>query len=267
MLENNRVNLKIENDIAYVTLNNPEKKNALDYGVINGLIEAAAKIKQDRTIRAVILQGAGEDFSAGLDIKSIMREPKRAIWNLLKFVRKDNLFQRCTLVWRELPIPVIAAVRGYCLGGGLQIIMAADFRVAAPNAKFSIMEAKWGLVPDMSALLSFPETAQLDHIKYLTMTAKIFDANEAKDYGLLTAVADDPLAQAHMWIDELKQKSPDSVVLSKKLLNKTWKQSSVRKVLFWETWYQLRAFLSKNHRIAIARESGKDKAYLPRKIK
>ncbi len=257
--------IRIERDghVAHVWLNRPDKLNAVSLDLIDDLIETAQTIRRTADIRVVVLRGEGRSFCAGLDFKSVGKEPSRMRRYLLKFLRRDNRFQRCCLVWRDLPIPVIAVVRGHCLGAGLQLAMTADFRVAEPDAKFAVMEAKWGLVPDMSATITFPECLAMDHAKLLSMTADPVDADTALQYGLVTAVSDDPDALAAAWTARLLERSPDALSLTKRLFHRTWYRGE-RWSLLLETLYQLRLFRGRNHRVARKRGSGEQADYMPR---
>ena len=135
--------------IATVQLNRPEKRNAMSFVLLRELMATANKIRNDKSIRVVILTGVGESFSAGIDLTDLNSKKNAivAVWELLK--PGQSLFQKAFLVWRDLPVPVIAALHGHCLGAGMQLALAADIRIATPTCKLSIMESRWGLVPDM----------------------------------------------------------------------------------------------------------------------
>jgi len=136
--------------------------------------------------------------------------------------RNANLAQEVAWLWRCIPAPVIAATHGICFGGGFQIVLGADFRITTASCKFSIMEAKWGLIPDMGGSVLLRELTTIDTAKELTMTARIFDGNEAKRYGLVTRVAEDPMHEARSLAAEICKRSPDSVAATKALFNSTW---------------------------------------------
>lgn len=179
---------ELENGIYHIQLNRPEKMNALSIEMFESITETAVSLKQNKTLRAVILSGNGKAFCTGLDIKSVGMNPL----NFPKLLTKpnqtkySNLAQDVAYMWRQLPVPVIASLHGMCFGGGLQIAMAADFRIATPDCQLSIMEAKWGLIPDMSAAVTFREHVRMDIIKELTMTARIFNGVQAASYGFVT---------------------------------------------------------------------------------
>ena len=138
--------VSITNTILTVTLNRPHKKNALSFQAIHELITLANRIKKDKQIRAVILNGAEEIFCAGIDLTDL-NQPKNQAWAMWELIKPwQSAFQRVCLVWRDLPVPVIAVLEGYCIGAGLQLALACDIRISHPTCQLSIMEAKWGLV-------------------------------------------------------------------------------------------------------------------------
>jgi enoyl-CoA hydratase/carnithine racemase len=240
--------------IAHVQLNRPDKHNALTLPLLAGLTRAAKQAAKDRTLRAVIISGAGKSFSAGLDFGSLAGKQKSILRTFVpNLLQGSNGFQNPAWHWRRVPVPVIAVVHGHCYGGGLQIALGADFRFATPDADFSILEAKWGLIPDMSASAALSQLTGIDTAKRLTMTGEMFSAAHAKEIGLVTGVADDPHAEAHALIEKIAARSPDSVASTKKLFEKTWSRSP-RFSFPVEQVLQLRLLRSKNH--AIARKAG-----------
>lgn len=236
--------------VAYVTLARPEKRNGLDLDMLQALAEAPGLIVRERDVRAVILQGAGPAFCAGLDFASVTKSgPVAQLRAAVKLPGGLNLFQRACWAWRELPVPVIAVVHGACFGGGLQLALAADFRIAAPTAELSVMEGKWGLIPDMTGSVTLRELVGMDVAKRLTMTAEVVGAQRAREYGLVTEVADDPLAAAEALVALLAARSPDAVALTKRLFHETWTRTPRR--AFWtETVLQARLMAGANHKIA-----------------
>ncbi|KJZ13601.1 hypothetical protein TW85_12930 [Marinomonas sp. S3726] len=220
-----RITIEITSHIAQVRLNRADKLNAVDMNMIYGLIEAAAKIKQQKNIRAVVIAGNGPSFCSGLDIPSIMAQPD----NIPKLLTTEegydaNLAQRCALDWHDLNIPVIAALQGHVYGAGLQIAMAADIRIAQKDTLMSIMEIKWGLIPDMSLTATVPHFARQDVIKELTFTGKKFNAEEGLAYGLVTRLDEDPITAATELAQQIVNKNPDAVQGAKTLLNQAWQQ-------------------------------------------
>jgi enoyl-CoA hydratase/carnithine racemase len=263
-----RVVTEIDGPVAYVWLNRPDKLNGLELETLEGLLEAAAAIRRNRDIRVVILQGKGSSFCAGLDFAAAGKNSKT---RLARFfvpnpMRGTNLFQRANWAWRQLPVPVIAVTRGHVFGGGIQLALAADFRFTTPDCQWSILEAKWGLVPDMSGTVPLAELTAADVAKRLTMTGEVFSGEQAVGYGLATGVADDPMKPALELVDALLARSPDSVAASKRLLNLS-RRGGLRRAFSRERRYQLRMFRSPN--TAIARKAGMERTeakYKPRRF-
>jgi enoyl-CoA hydratase/carnithine racemase len=251
MMTSARVSFKLEQKIAYVTLNRPDKHNGLDKQMIIDLVKVAKKINKNTAIRCVILQGEGASFCAGLDFNSVAKDPSMIIRFFLKLPwNKDNMFQRVAHIWRDISVPVIAVVQGNCFGAGMQIILACDYRIATPDANLSILEMKWGLIPDMSGMVTLSQLTRIDIAQELTMTGRFFSGNEALEYGIISKVNDNPLAEATLLAKKICQQSPDAVAATKYLFKKTWKKST-RIALFWERITQLRLLGRKNQRIAM----------------
>lgn len=243
------INFRIENQIAYVELAREEKHNAINYQCFKEIDKVIQTIASDRHIRSVILSGQGEDFCSGIDVKSVFGQPKYALFLLAKWHPfKSNLAQRVSTGWKDLPIPVIAVIHGRCWGAGLQIALGADFRITSPDASLSIMEGRWGLIPDMGGTLALKELLRLDDAKELAMTAKTINGQKAKELGLVSKVDLKPMACAQQFAEELNEQSPDSVAACKKLYNSSWWSSSYM-VLARESWYQLKILLGKNYKI------------------
>ncbi len=258
-----RIQCQIEGPIAIVWLNRPDKFNGLDLAMFQEMVATARKLKGNKAIRAVILAGRGDAFCAGLDFKAVQRSPAMVLKLFLKWPwGKTNLAQKIAQCWRDLPVPVIAALHGPCFGGGLQIALACDFRIAAPDTRLSIMEMKWGLIPDMSAMVSLSRLTRLDIAQELTMTGRQFSAQEALDYGLVTRLAHDPLADAMDLAQAIARQSPDAVVAAKYLFAKTWKKDSWA-ALRWERWVQARLLGRHNQKVAMKNGLKKDGQPLP----
>ena len=221
-----RVTCTIEGGIADVRLNRPEKMNALDPAMFHALGETGDRLKADRSVRVVVLSGEGRAFCAGLDFGSFRSmadgASKSGVDGSL-VARRDgritNVGQHAAYVWFEMPVPVIAAVHGPAFGGGLQIACGADIRIVAPDAQLSVMEAKWGLNPDMTGTQLLPRLVGLDVAKELTFTARVVSGTEAVAIGLATRVADDPRAEAMRLAREIANKNPHAIRGSKTLLN------------------------------------------------
>ena len=225
-----RITVAMSAGIADVRLNRPEKMNALDQAMFQAIAAAGEALKADRSVRAVVLSGEGRGFCAGLDFSSFQamagdgstREdagdrPLGAIGETDG--RLTHLGQQVAWVWQELEVPVIAAVHGPALGGGLQIALGADLRIVAPDAKLSVLESRWGLIPDMTGTLMLPRLVGLDVAKELTFTGRMVSGEEAVAIGLATRVAEDPRAAAMELAGELAQRSPDALRQGKRLLN------------------------------------------------
>lgn len=244
------VEVELDSSIAYVWLNRPDKLNAVDMSVMRGLIAAAKSIKANRDIRGVVLSGRGESFSAGLDFASVMSKPADVVRGFIPSIRTgQNLFQHAAWVWRDVPVPVAAVVHGHCFGAGLQFATAADFRFTTPDAQWSVLEAKWGLIPDMSGTVGLREIVGDDVARRLTMTAETIDGHQAHEYGLATGVADEPLKPALDLLDRISSRSPDAVAAAKDLLNRT-RYGTPRRAFAWERRRQLQMLFAENTKIA-----------------
>jgi len=221
-----RVTVTIEGGVADVRMNRPEKMNALDAAMFTALIEAGEALKADRRVRAVVLSGEGRAFCAGLDFGSFQAmagagDGPGAATGVAPppAGRITNNGQHAAWVWQELPVPVIAAVHGVALGGGCQIALAADLRIVAPDARFSVLEIRWGLVPDMTGTQMLPRLVGLDVAKELTFTGRMVSGEEAVGLGLATRISHHPLEEALALARDIASKSPHAVRGAKALLN------------------------------------------------
>lgn len=240
-MSDDRVRVTVGADgVATVTMVRADKHNALDQAMFEGLIAAAEQVAADASIRAVVLHGEGKSFCSGLDIASFMSG--RGGTGVL-LVRDDgrlaNFAQRVAYDWSLVPAPVIAAIHGNCFGGGLQIALGADIRVAAPDAKLSVMEVRWGLVPDMGITQTLPRLVPIDVAKELTFTGRTVSGTEASALGLVTRVADDPVAAARELAAEIAGKSPNAVRAAKRLYDETWVSNDSAAALVLETDLQV----------------------------
>ncbi|GAC67616.1 crotonase/enoyl-CoA hydratase family protein [Gordonia soli] len=261
-----RVRLDVRDGVAQVTLARPDKLNAIDFAMLDALSRLPSDIAGDKEIRAVVLRGDGDAFCTGLDFASVGKEPRRAVTGLAKLpIQTTNLFQKACWAWRELPVPVLAVLHGHCYGGGLQLALAADFRVATPDCQMSIMEGKFGLIPDMTGSVTLRELIPMDLAKYLTMTAEVFDGSRALEYGLVTDIADDPFAAAETMVAKLVDRSPDSLAATKKLFHETW-TASPRSAFWTETVLQARLVTGKNHKIARTGGGRSGLSWVPRSL-
>jgi enoyl-CoA hydratase/carnithine racemase len=219
-----RVTVTIENGVADVRLVRTDKMNALDMAMFHALIETGEMLKRNAALRAVVISGEGRAFCAGLDMMSFAQmagEKERPSGSNLATREYGiaNRAQQAVFVWRQIPVPVIAAVHGVAFGGGFQLTLGADMRYVAPDTKMSVMEIKWGLIPDMTGILLMPALARGDVIRELTYTGRVFSGTEALAYGFATRVCDDPRAEALATAREIAGKSPHAIRAAKRLFS------------------------------------------------
>jgi enoyl-CoA hydratase/carnithine racemase len=265
----NRVRIERDGAFAHVILSRPEKRNAFDWGMFEALLSAADTLARDREVRAVFLRGDGPSFSAGLDFPSFTKAPARALQVFFQPASPvANIAQDVCLRWRRVGAPVFAVIHGHCFGAGLQLALAADFRFAHPDAQFSVMEGKWGLVPDMGASVLLRELVGIDVAKLLTMTARVLPARDAHAYGLVTEIHEDPLTAARKVALEIAARSPDAVAAAKALFQETWTMDD-RDALKTERRFQRHVLTGKNQRIAFKNNvtKGEPKPYGPNRFK
>ncbi|SDX00375.1 Enoyl-CoA hydratase/carnithine racemase [Variovorax sp. YR634] len=229
--------------VVELQLARADKMNALDPAMFDALIEAGEALRDDKAVRAVVISGRGKAFCAGLDMASFERMQQQGAGSgvlgegaagadlLVRTHGISNAAQQVAMVWREVPVPVIAAVHGVAFGGGLQVALGADIRIVAPDTKLSVMEIKWGLVPDMAGMVLMRELARSDVVRELTFTGRIFSGEEALRIGFATRVAADPLAEALQMAHEIAGKSPDAIRAGKRLLNASASHSAAEMLL------------------------------------
>lgn len=252
LFETERVRVVLADHVATVTLTRGDKHNALDGEMFQGLIGAVEAVGSAHGARVVVLHGDGPSFCSGLDIASLMggQGPVSMDDMLERGSHKANLAQRVATDWIDLPVPVIAALHGNVFGGGLQIALGADIRFATPDAVLSIMESKWGLVPDMGITSTLPRLVPIDVAKELTFTARRLSGTEAAELGLVTHVAADAHAAAAELAAEIAGRSPDAIRAAKQLFDATW-NSPVEDGLVLETDLQKGLLGSKNQMAAV----------------
>jgi len=222
-----RVEISITDHIAIVTLNRPDKHNAVDLRMFEALANAGNQLAEDRTVRAVVLEGAGASFCAGVDL-DIFQQSDSPISGTAMLPGEStpaNFFQRAAYVWREVPVPVICAIHGIAYGAGLQIALGADLRYATADSRLSVMEIKWGIIPDMGISTTLRHLVAPDRVKELSWSARVLGSAEALSLGLLTAVVDDPLEASRQLAQECAMKSPDAIRGIKALVNDAWQIS------------------------------------------
>ncbi|KAL3933145.1 MAG: hypothetical protein SGPRY_000410 [Prymnesium sp.] len=260
---------RLPHGLVQLTLNRPSKLNALSLPMFRGIQAAAKQLLDDKTVRAIVIHGEGRCFCAGLDIRSMASSPLSWNQNMRELLTRpdgeiSNLAQDVAYLWRRIPVPVIAAVHGVCLGGGFQIALGADMRIAASKTKLSIMEAKWGLIPDMSATVTLRELVPKDVAMELTMTGRVFDSEEALRLGLVTQVVADPLTRALDIANAIAARSPDSTAAAKRLLNATYSEANDdARALKLETALQRKLLLGWNMLACTAKGLGVPPAIQP----
>jgi len=247
-----RVSISIDQGIAHVVLNRPDKMNALDHGMFQGIVNAGEQLRGDASVRAVVISGAGRAFCAGLDMQNFSRMERQTTSQSLfaddlttRTHGIANTAQHVAMVWREVPVPVIAAVHGVAFGGGLQIALGADMRFVTPDLRMSVMEIMWGLVPDMAGIVLMRELARPDIVRDLTFSGRIFSGQEALEYGFATRVCDDPLETAMQAAREIASKSPSAIRAAKRLLRASVDQDAAS-LLMAESVEQ-RALMGSDH--------------------
>ncbi|MGY6534451.1 MAG: crotonase/enoyl-CoA hydratase family protein [Pararhodobacter sp.] len=233
---NERLIITIEDGIAEVALNRPEKLNAMDEAMFAALSAAGDALATHKGLRAVILHGMGKGFCAGIDTSLLQAfasriEELRAEMQAPPAGRAANRFQHPCTVWADLPVPVIAALHGPVYGAGMQLALGADFRLCAPDARLSIMEAKWGLIPDMGLTKLLPGLMRADQALDLMLTARVLPAEEAATLGLVTRLVDDPLAEARAMARAIAARNPDAVRGAKALTRAAWPGDDVHLAL------------------------------------
>ena len=248
-----RVKLSIEDHIAVVTLNRPDKHNAVDLKMFEALAHTGSQLAEDRTVRAVVLEGAGPSFCAGigLDIFGQSDSPIDGAAMSPGENTPANFFQRAAYVWREIPVPVICAIHGIAYGAGLQIALGADLRYATASSRFSVMEIKWGIIPDMAISTTVPGIVATDKIKELAWTGRVVQGEEACVLGLITAVHENPSQAARDTARIIASKSPDAIRAIKRLFDEAATLSNQR-ALQLEARLQLSLLGSPNQVEAVA---------------
>lgn len=213
--------VSIDSHVADVALNRPEKHNALNLELFEALADAGREIAANSSVRAVVLHGNGDSFCAGIDTSVFGASLADSFQEMMQPQADSpaNFFQRPAYVWREVPVPVVCAIHGNVFGGGLQIALGADLRYARPDARLSIMEVRWGLIPDLAITTTARNIVAADRLKELAFSGRIISGEEALGVGLVTALHPDPYAAAMLTATEVAGQSPDAVRGMKKLFN------------------------------------------------
>jgi enoyl-CoA hydratase/carnithine racemase len=232
-----RVTVAIKDGVADVRLNRPDKLNALDQAMFDALVETSGKLAADPSVRAVVLSGEGRGFCAGLDFTSFQAMASDGTRGRVTQLgdrsagRITNHGQQAAYGWTEMPVPVIAAIHGVALGGGFQIALGADLRIVSPDAQLSVLEIRWGLVPDMTGTFMLRQLVGLETAKELTFTGRMVSGEEAVKLGLATRVSEDPREEALMLAAQIAASNPDAIRAAKRLLNQSGRVPLERQLL------------------------------------
>lgn len=258
------IEIEKQDGVATVWLNQPEKKNAIGFAAMRALVDAAKSVRADKTVRVVVLAGRGQTFCAGIDLADLNNPANRkiAMWELIKPGR--SLFQAAALVWQDLPVPVVCAIEGHCLGAGVQLALGADIRIATAQSQWAILEARWGIVPDMGISRTAQGVVRQDVLRELTYSGRVFSGQEAHAYGLVSHVSDNPLDSAYALAAELATRSPDAHVAAKRVLQTM--QTKPLKTLRMEKIWQIKLLTGKNQRRAVKKDRDPQTTYLPRQF-
>ena len=227
-----RVSIEYRDHIAHVTLTRGDKMNALDDSMIKAILSAGQEVAAS-DVRAVVLSGEGKSFCAGLDMASFatMAHVDPTEWLMSRSHEDANDMQELAMIWRRVPVPVICAIQGVAYGGGLQIALGADIRIAHPDSKLAVMEMKWGIIPDMGGMVLLPGLVRSDVIRLLTYTARPIGAAQAAEWGLVTKLSDDPLTEAIALAENIAGQSPSAIRAAKRLIEVAETQSRAEVLL------------------------------------
>lgn len=247
MQHNDRISIELGDDgVAQVRLTRADKLNALDQAMFDAIIDAGSALHNMKGLRAVVLSGEGRAFCAGLDLSNFARTPAPDEPELTERTHGNaNRPQQAAMLWRKLPVPVVAAVHGVCFGGGLQIASGADIRVVHPQTRMAIMELKWGLVPDMGGYALWRGLVRDDVLRELVYTNREFSGEEAQQLGLATFVDGDPLAKATAIASEIANRNPHAIRAAKRL-HAAMQERSTDAILLEESIEQHAIIRSKN---------------------
>ncbi|TMM55166.1 crotonase/enoyl-CoA hydratase family protein [Sulfitobacter sabulilitoris] len=254
-----RVTVTYADHIAHVCMTRPDKMNAVDQEMIDAIIAAGEEVAASDA-RVVVLSGEGKAFCAGIDVSGLSamigKDPVDLLMPRTHGDGTTNQWQEVAMIWARCPVPVIAAVHGVVYGAGMQLALGADIRIAAPDARFAVMEMKWGIVPDMGGMVLLPRLVRSDVLRKLTYTATPIDADRAERWGLVTEVSDDPLAAAMELAGVIALKSPSAIRAAKRLIALA-ETDSENEVLLGESREQA-ALMGRPHQMeVIAAEFGK----------
>lgn len=248
-----RLQTAIDDHVAEVVLNRPEKHNAVDTAMFDELGELGASLATNRSVRAVVLRGSGKNFCAGIDLDVFSSSDAGIDAKALAPLEGTpaNRFQRAAYVWRELPVPVICAIEGVAFGAGLQIALGADLRYATPDAKLSVMEIRWGLIPDLAITVTATNIVREDRLRELAYTGRVVSGREALELGLLTAIHEEPVVAARNTARHIAAKSPDAIRAMKRMFNECRELDAARSLAL-EATLQAGVLKGANQKEAVA---------------
>ena len=248
-----RVSVDFQDHVAHVRLVRPERLNAIDLTLLQEMIEAGDRVAALPGLRAIVLSGEGRGFCSGIDTGTLAIKPGDPFpIDLVTPVRGvANIAQYAVLQWRDAPVPVIAALHGFAFGGGFQLPLAADMRLVHPDTKLSLMELKWGLIPDMGGMALLKPALRPDVLADLLYTARVFDGREAVSLGIATRLADEPVKAALDMAREIAGRSPDAVRAAKRLM-RIGNDELDSRILLAEAAEQMAMIKSANHKEAVA---------------
>jgi enoyl-CoA hydratase/carnithine racemase len=254
-----RVSVTVTDGVADVRMVRADKMNAIDPAMFLALARTGEELADRRDVRAVVLSGEGRAFCAGLDMASMaeLAAPSNGAGETVlddhakRTAAGANLAQQACYVWREVPVPVIAAIHGVAYGGGFQLALGADIRIVAPDARLSILEIKWGLIPDMSGMVLLRGLVRDDVARELTWTGRVLSGEEAVSLGIATRASADPHAEALALAREIAGKSPSAIRAGKRLLNLAQSGASAEEIFVAESLEQRALIGSPNQMEAV----------------
>ena len=224
------IKFELKNNIARVAINRPKKKNALTLEMLQKLADIGERLKSENDLLCVLISGKDGIFCSGIDITnfSTLANNKSLLNSLMDPLTgvPYNTMQKPCIIWQELPVPVIAILEGPVFGAGLQLALGADIRISAPTAEFSIMETKWGLIPDMGITQTLPKLMNYDQALLATITSTLISARKAYELGLITVCAENPYEKGFKLVEELCSRSPDALRAAKTLYKKAWQSTN-----------------------------------------
>ena len=257
-----RVRVDYIGHVAHLRLSRPQRLNAIDSQLIDELLQAGQRLRTTPGLRAVVVSGDGRGFCSGLDLDAIRPGDDTAARPRIDIDRQihgaANAAQHAVLQWRELPVPVIAAIHGFALGGGLQLPLGMDVRIVHPDTRMGLLEVKWGLIPDMAGVYLLRGLLRHDALAELMYSARQFDGREACALGICTRLSDDPLSTAMDLAQQIAANSPDAVRAAKQLLH-LGEYPDAARILPAEAASQRALLGTPNQREAVAAGIGKRK--------